>query len=79
MNAAVRPIDWALGESVFYGVVMNVIDMPGKIMFIPYSVFPKQPLPYRLFLFALAATVYIRPLVFGNTRGECAFNVAPTN
>ena len=75
-KGAVRPFPHRITMAMLYGVVMDVIHMPAPILFIPYRMLPKAPLPYRPF-----------PLAFprcrrwgGNantTRAEISLDAAP--
>ena len=51
MKCRIRPITYALNQTMLYWIVMNVIKMPLKIFFITNRMLPKTSLPNRPFIF----------------------------
>ena len=79
VDTAKRRIDWPADHSVFDRIVMDVINMLGKIPFITNSMFPKSPLPDGLLLFMLATGRNNRSLACNDGCRKCAFDIAPTH
>ena len=57
VDAGIWPIYWGCGVTVFDGVVMDVFNMAGVIVFVAQQVFPITVLPQGLFLFGFAGWV----------------------
>ena len=75
MDRTVRPIRRARGVAVFDRIDVDVIDMPGEIVFVRDQVFPEATLPDAAFGFVEAA--WRTPFAGGNSPRKGGFDVPP--
>jgi len=52
-----RPIAHPLHQAMLHGIVVNVIDMPGKVVIVANRVLPTSPLPKRKLAIGVALNV----------------------
>ena len=79
MDAAVLPINRTHDQTMFDGVVMNIVYVMAKIRFGTYTMFPKSALSYRLLTFALAAAKHCGAYYGFNFLDECTLDVSPSD
>lgn len=79
VDAGVLPVLGKLAESVFDGVVVDVIAMVGKVGFVANSVFPKSSLPQITFAASLWGSGEFCLCIdrAGTAPGDEGFNESP--